>query len=283
MFKNATEVQYDYTRWIKVIFLEYGTNIIHTSLGTMFLVNEDGWAITCKHVVDLIIEVNKLNNNYDNFKKQLALSPNNKNQLEMNFGLTEGKVCRGEFRLGIKSIPNTQLQFFHHPTLDLALINFIPIEPTKYCHFIDDMTKINQGSALARIGFPFVTFNNFVYNSKTDNLSFTQETKPLVTFVIDGIVSQNHNENVNPSIKRTHLILSTPGLKGQSGGPLYDINGLIAGIQSQTKTRDIDFTVPIAYNGMNYVIPQFLNVGVCISSEVIKDFLQKNNVKFYVK
>ena len=54
--------------------------------------------------------------------------------------------------------------------------------------------------------------------------------------------------------------MSTPGFKGQSGGPLFDERGIIYGMQSAITS---------------------LNLGQCIHAQVIKDFLRKEKVKFY--
>ena len=283
MFKNATKLQYDYLTWIKFIHRKYENLQIEKGSASLFFVNEEGWAITCKHVIETIMAIDTINKNYEQFKSQLSCFPDKKSDLEIKFKLSKNNVCQGAYEFGVNVKINASINCIMHPSLDIALIHFDVSEPTKYCYFVDNMNDIDQGTSLARIGFPFVDFNNYTFNPANETLQFTQNNKPMVTFVNDGIVSQNRYTIINNVQLRTHLLLSTPGIKGQSGGPLYDVYGRVAGMQSQTETRDLDFMGKSIINGKQIETPQFLNVGICISAEAIKDFLQKNNINYYIK
>jgi hypothetical protein len=167
--------------------------------------------------------------------------------------------------------------------VDVALIHFDVLEPTNYCYFVDIMNEIDQGTSLARIGFPFVEFNNYIFDNSRKTLNFTTNNEPMTTFVNDAVVSQNYGDYNNGVFSRTHLILSSPGIKGQSGGPVYDNQGRVAGIQSATATRELDFIGKTKVKNKLVETPQFLNIGICVSAEVIKEFLIQHNVKYYVK
>jgi hypothetical protein len=66
---------------------------------------------------------------------------------------------------------------------------------------------------------------------------------------------------------------STPGLRGQSGGPVFDVNGVVWGIQSQTRHLELGFQPTIEQKGKRIQENQFLNVGLASSvSEVVKLF-----------
>jgi hypothetical protein len=283
MFKDATKIQYDYLSWIKFIVRKYDSTEIEKGGATFFFVNEEGWAVTCKHVIDNIIGADQLNQNYEVFKTALAKEPKKKYQLEKQFKMNKDNPCQAAYQINVNLKQNSQVQFFAHPTVDVALIHFDVLEPTNYCYFVDIMNEIDQGTSLARIGFPFVEFNNYIFDNSRKTLNFTTNNEPMTTFVNDAVVSQNYGDYNNGVFSRTHLILSSPGIKGQSGGPVYDNQGRVAGIQSATATRELDFIGKTKVKNKLVETPQFLNIGICVSAEVIKEFLIQHNVKYYVK
>jgi S1-C subfamily serine protease len=79
--------------------------------------------------------------------------------------------------------------------------------------------------------------------------------------------------------------LSTPGLKGQSGGPLFNANGIIYGMQSQTNHLHLGFDMKnfeLLSEGKKVRVTNqpFLHVGMCVHVDVIKNFLRENGVNF---
>ena len=101
-------------------------------------------------------------------------------------------------------------------------------------------------------------------------------------FPIEGMLTRNLlNEG-----EVFGLELSTPGLRGQSGGPLFDKNGLICGMQSQTNALHLGFDMKnfqYESNGDTIKVNNqpFLHVGHCIHVDIIKDFLNSNSVNYY--
>lgn len=76
------------------------------------------------------------------------------------------------------------------------------------------------------------------------------------------------------------LETSSPGLRGQSGGPIFDSKGTIWAVQSQTMHLQLGFSPKIQKNGHEVEENQFLNVGLGIHPELIVAFLRDNNIKF---
>ena len=80
--------------------------------------------------------------------------------------------------------------------------------------------------------------------------------------------------------------LSTPGLKGQSGGPLFSKNGIVYGMQSSTKHLHLGFDIMNKEIMVNNTVKKvsdysFIHLGQCIHVDIIKEFLKEKNVKFY--
>lgn len=78
--------------------------------------------------------------------------------------------------------------------------------------------------------------------------------------------------------------MSTPGLRGQSGGPAFDTEGRVWGMQFRTKHLDLDFDVDeeVLRKGTKQRVTDsaFLHVGGCINIDVLKAFMKENNVQF---
>ena len=128
-------------------------------------------------------------------------------------------------------------------------------------------------------------FNNFKIDIQTDRLIFTNsgnQNTPL--FSNEGMITRL----VSDGNKIKGLELSTPGIKGTSGGPLYDENGIIYGIQSLSKHYHLGFDIidqNTLINGEYKSISNypFISLGECISLNIIKDFLNKHKIKYYEK
>src|SRR5690554_4949178 len=101
MFKDATKIQYDYLSWIKFIVRKYDSTEIEKGGATFFFVNEEGWAVTCKHVIDNIIGADQLNQNYEVFKTALAKEPQKKYQLEKQFKMNKDNPCQAAYQINV--------------------------------------------------------------------------------------------------------------------------------------------------------------------------------------
>ena len=84
----------------------------------------------------------------------------------------------------------------------------------------------------------------------------------------------------------TGIELSTPGLRGQSGGPLFAENGVIYGMQSSTHHLYLGFDIheKRKIGGREEMVNNqpFLHVGQCVHLDVIKQFLDENHIRYYV-
>ena len=68
MFADAIEKVGGFTRPIKFISRIYKDSVIAPGCATMFFVNDEGWALTCKHVANQIIAADQVNNRFAQFK-----------------------------------------------------------------------------------------------------------------------------------------------------------------------------------------------------------------------
>ena len=118
-------------------------------------------------------------------------------------------------------------------------------------------------------------FSNFRYNSRTDDIEWTNDIQINTDqFPLEGMVTRYlHKAN-----RIYGMELSTPSLKGHSGGPVFNSRGLVCGMSFGTallkyeynfKESEYDFSTGDTVNNH----PAFMYSGYCIHADVIKEFL----------
>ena len=292
MFEPAIEKILQFTRPLHSISRTYG-GLILPGTSTFFFVNGKGVAITCKHVMNLIPAADEINRTFLHFKEErerIAKDGKYKRNLQ---GLETKYKYHPDTTVQLK---NNFLNCFDkieeitchaHPTIDLAILEFkgfSKIYYDSYARFVKDSSKIKQGKNLCRIGFPFPEFNNFKHNPDIDDIEWTNTGNPnSPSFPIDGIVTRFVADPSTNSI--IGIEMSTPGLKGQSGGPLFDTDGNIYGMQSATNHLHLGFDIrdkEIIQDGRKGKVSNypFLHVGICVHVDRIKEFLAQHHIDF---
>jgi len=292
MFQTAIEEILKFTRPLHSITRTYGGLILPGS-STFFFVNDAGVAVTCKHIANLIPVAEQINQNFVKFKSERDKLPKDNKFKKSISGLELKYKYNKETTVQLK---NNFLNCFDkieqvtchiHPTLDLAIIEFKGFNKMYYssnAKFLKTSPSIKQGQYLCRTGFPFPEFNNFMHNPKTDDIEWTNSGNPnSPSFPIDGIVTRFIGD---PVTKEPMAIeMSTPGLRGQSGGPLFDTNGIIYGMQYATNHLHLGFDIKekeVISDGKKSKVSNypFLHVGACIHVDRIKEFLRQHKISF---
>lgn len=294
MFADAIERIGEFTRPIKFISRNYKDTTVVPGLATLFFINEQGYALTCKHVVEQLIEADNLNRKYMEYKNELlgVLNESQRKsivkQLEQKYSLRQDQIVQMKIQL-----PNCvdlfdAIDFTVHKEYDIAVIHFKGFNNTAYnghAVFAENNNGIRPGDMLCRLGFPFPEFTDFEYNSHTDDIEWTNVgTSNTPRFPMEGMFTRNISDQKGNIFA---IELSTPGLRGQSGGPLFSSSGLIYGMQSMTNHLHLGFDMvreKIIVNGKEQTVNNqpFLHVGQCVHLGIIKDFLYENNIKYYV-
>jgi hypothetical protein len=290
MFVNAINEVAGYTRAIHSISRNFGGTQVNRGSATLFFVNSEGWALTCKHVAQWLSQADQINRNYTSFLQQSqGMSGKQQNKLAQNLGLGPDKASemRITFVDCVDSMNN--LKFILHPDYDLALIKFEGVGNLlvkNFPYFMEDESAVQQGAMLCRLGFPFPEFSNFKFDAQSQTLVWTNEGNARSPrFPIEGMITRFLGDNKGQVYG---IEMSTPGLRGQSGGPLFDPDGRIIGMQSRTKHLHLGFDIEdkkVVAHGKTKKINDyaFIHLGECIHVKVIKEFLSKNQVSFQTK
>lgn len=290
MFVQAIEEVSRFTSPIYTIQRSLGQKVVRPGAATLFFVNDQGVALTCRHVASLIPFSGTLATNYSRYREEklkLARDPQQEKKLKalkQKFGFEANPLCQLLVRLNCAEGFDA-VQVIPHPKYDLAIVKLVNPRNLTYSSHARFLRSgdVRQGKFLCRLGFPFPEFKNYHYNESNDRIEWTQQgISGTPRFPIEGMVTRHlADENGIFGIE-----MSTPGLKGQSGGPLFDERGIVYGMQFATHHLHLGFDMhqqEILSNGEKIRIEHsqpFLHVGMCIHVNLIKKFLQENNVEF---
>lgn len=279
-----------FVRPIRFISRNFGTDEIIPGAGTLFFVNEQGVAITCKHITDLLKQVDPIQQKYQHFLQQKSLlqDTNSIQILAQNMGYDAYTTAELLFTF-VDCFDQIQgFQIIEHPIYDLAIIKFQGFNHVSYqssAVFPKSNDYVEAGNFFCRLGYPFPEFTNFYYDILTERMEWTSTGVTLSPqFPIDGMVTRKIN---HPQTREEFGIeLSRPGLRGQSGGPLFDEQGLVYGLQSMTSHLHLGFDIlqkEEIIQGKKVQISNhpYLNLGICVNHVVIKEFLRNHHIPFF--
>jgi len=283
MFADAIEKVTGFTRPVNTILRTYGSKQVIASSASLFFVNNQAEALTCKHVTRWLGMAEQLNQQYQLFKQELRSITHSSQQLalEKKYGYTNGQVV--QMKTTFVDCVNSMSGFtcWEHPDADLALIKFHGFEKILYqCYasFPAASTTVRPGNQLCRIGFPFTAFNNFRYNEPQDDIEWTPTGIPSTPiFPIEGMVTRY--------LPQQGIEMSTPGYPGHSGGPLFNNQGTVVGIQTATRHLALGtFPDQVSLNNPGGIAEwkgqAVAHLGQCISHELITTFLKDRGVHF---
>jgi len=293
MFVKAIQDVSRFTRPIHTITRVYGEPVVTPGAATFFFVNELGCAITCKHVMEVLAQRDAINENYRRFRQEKDILGRN-NQYKKRLSALEEKFrLRNDTTIQLKDqfvnctyAPTLRYRAIHHPVYDLSILVFEEFTQPAYqsfARFKKNGDELQPGKFLCRLGYPFPEFSNFRYDAELDDIEWTAEGKvdsPI--FPMEGMITRH----VGDQERIMGLELSTPGLRGQSGGPVFDSEGTICGMQMNTTHLHLGFDMKdhvYINNGKAIHVNNqpFLHTGRCLHVNVIKDFLRENDIKFY--
>lgn len=279
VFSEAYELASQYT-WPVIITSKTIDDVVSCSGGAFVIINDDGWFITVAHIFDLSKKldyseplVSKYTQEVDQIQQNNSLTETDKinriNKLEKDPDwLTDLSYWWGMDDAEIKNVAfleENDLVIGRLKNFDLSTIESYPV--------FKNPENLKPGTSLCKLGFPFHDITA-TYNAEKHNFELCEGAVPVPRFPIEGIYTRDNFEEDDTTGKvGLFLETSSPGLPGQSGGPIFDINGNVWAIQSKTRSFSLDF-------GTN--TEQYFNVGLGVHPKVIVDFLRQNDIEFNI-
>ena len=292
MFEEAYKKAAQFTKPIITSF-RLASGECKSSIATLTVVNNEGWVLTAFHVIQ---GFQKLKSSYDEYQRLLAV----RTQIEADASMKSGEKQR---QLRLNKIPDDAVtnyatfwgwtgvtmrpEIIAIPTVDLALVkleNFNPALVGHYPEFRNPALGVNPGKSLCKLGYPFSSITP-IFKEDVQGFELPTGSFPIPLFPIDGIMTREVSiQAPQPDDYPFKFIeTSTPGLRGQSGGPTFDINGTVWAIQVQTSHFPLNFgNAEEKGKAAEYLRYQMFNVGWGTHAATIVGFLRENNISFAI-
>ena len=252
MFKEASDVLAKQVRPILLV-TRHGDRPPQLAVGASVMVNDDGWTVTAAHVVQAVSQALEAQRQFERLS-----SREQRRRIESSEpSVTSAGVCWGSW-----DNPPAPREVMTHATADLALFQLADFRmPDGYRPpvFRDD---IAPGESVCRVGYSLLEDISMEFEGNNVRLD---QRPPL--FVNDGIVARYATWSGDK-----HIEVTSPGLLGQSGGPLADREANVCGIQVRTRHYRLGFGGDHA----SY------HVGQAVNADVVCKFLEEHNVDYRV-
>lgn len=289
MFKDAYEIAQKYT-YPLIVTLRFFDKTIEGGLGSFVILNNDGWLMTAAHNFGACFAFNEHQNKIKEYNEKIQ-KINANTQLKdsqrkaLLRAIQPDKKWVTDYAILLSGQPIEILESYVYGTHDIAFFRIKKelIKEQELFPKIIAQTKMKFGTSLCKLGFPFVEFNP-TFNESNNQFELPEDLLPLPLFPIEGIYTRNLLMNEDESgTKVLFLETSSPGLKGQSGGPIFDNEGVIYAIQSQNRTLPLGFVGNVKIKGKIIEENQFLNTGIGVHAESLIYFMDKHNIKYELK
>ncbi len=263
---------------------------VQCGCATFIVLNPEGWILTAAHVIRDLLLADAHAVEITQYKDQLAAIEANP-KLSKN---QKGLAIRGQ-RVNSQWIANCaywwgfegkKIETYHYDNLaDLAIGRLVPFhgsEISVYPTFKNPSDELLTGTSLCRLGFPFHKIEA-TFDETTSSFQVEGNVLPMPRFPNDGIHTRDKVVIDAATGRQAKFIeTSSPGLRGQSGGPIFDMQGNIWGIQSHTDHLALGFSPVVHDQGREFVEQQFLNVGLGSHVEEIVRLLREHNISFNI-
>ncbi len=289
MFARAFRQAVRFTRPVVILRRRFdGT--IEGGCGACVVINDEGWVVTANHLFrshdDSLRHAEEISRHYRrvaDIQGDRRLSPDARRRKIFRLPANPAWITHHTFWWGADDVHIRDV--VRLPEADLAagrLEPFSPGPPDAYPAFKNPAT-LAVGTSLCKLGYPF---QEITASFRADDNAF--ELPPaalsLTHFPIEGIftrtLSGGRSRDGRFDVKFVET--SSPGVSGQSGGPIFDAAGTVWAVQSRTDFRPFGCCAHSGANGKRTVEKHFLNVGVGVHPEVIAAFLSANRIRFSV-
>mgnify|MGYP002623929061 CR=1 FL=1 len=281
MFAEACQKAMKYTRPVAISTRQYdGT--LRTDVGTMIVVNPEGWVITAGHLFDSFMKFREDTKKIEEINSINATRAHDSRIPSTDIKVDKSLLTNHSFWWGWDGVRLNNV--FVNRQIDVAIGKLEPFDPSWVSEYpvFADPDHMRIGSSVCRGGYPFIDIKpEFIEEQK----AFRIPKIPAESFFYptDGIYThfEDKGKSIDGNCELRYIETSSPGLKGQSGGPIFDINGNIYGMQIITEHRTMGFHPTAELDGQKYIENQFMNIGVGVHVETLFELMDFRGVRYF--
>lgn len=290
MFQTAVQLAEGYTRPVIISAREVSGRVT-CGVGAFVVLNTEGWVLTACHILEVLRKA-------DQDAAKIAEREQKESAIVADASLTPGqrkskirKLAHDQTWISNHSYwwgqDGAAMQAYAaHPLADLALCKLSGLDTSTVPNFPvfgNNANHIQSGAYLCKLGFPFKEISAS-WDAAKGSFVLPNDALPLPRFPIEGMYTRIKlvvDEATDASAQ--YLETSSPGLRGQSGGPIFDQAGVVWAIQSHTDTYDLGFEAKFSRGGRLVSEHQAMNVGVGADIEEIMKLLVANHVEVQIQ
>ncbi len=290
MFAKAYSIASSFTLPV-VISSRSNKGICSSAIGACVVVNRDGWILTSAHLIkeiqrqhDSILKHRAHDSDVAKLEQDTVADKRfRKSKVRTFHRPQQGAVQNHSVWWGRDGAQLRESTLM--PAADLALGRLQPFDPNTVAHypiFKHPEHHYTPGTSLCKLGYPFHEITPS-FDQKNNAFVLPAGAVPLPLFPIEGMFTRvmlMPAATGNVAEQGKFIETSSPGLLGQSGGPIVDTEGRVWALQSHTRHYPLGFSPPIPGQDKSQKQKehQFLNVGLGVHIEPILNFLRGQGV-----
>jgi hypothetical protein len=256
---------------------------VDVAVGAFTVLNRDGWIVTAAHIFQLAAAANadapKVAAHAEriaaiNGDTTLAAGQRERDLSVADEGADPQWVTHNAFWLGRDGVTLRDIRT--NAAADIAVGRLDPVPPDLVAAppvLKNPANGILPGTSLCRLGFAFTKVK-----SAFDEASGGFRVKGEVPyFPLEGMFTRivQTGPTADGKVAARFIETSSPGLRGQSGGPLFDTRGRIWGIH-----LPLGFNPEIEIAGTKTPVPQFINLGLAVHVGTLIGILDEVGVAY---
>lgn len=279
MFADACERAMKFTRPV-IISTRSVDGTTTSGCAAFIIINRDGWILTAGHIFDSFVKYK------DDEKKikeleDLNADASNPGGLKRSIKKDPSWLTNHSFWWGWDRVSLSEVYVNREIDIAVGRLDGFRSEWISEYPVFKDPSKMRPGTSLCRLGFPFVD-STTDFDEQKNTFVIRKGVLPMALFPNDGIHTRNimMGKSKDGDFEILYVETSTPGLRGQSGGPIFDRNCNIAGIQISTAHLPLGFTPTIKYGNETITENQFMNVGLGVHVKTLLAILDSKGIKY---
>jgi len=289
LFATANALARQFTFPIVVSFRQWNGHV-DASVGAFIVLNADGWIVTAGHVFQIGRKAGADAPNVAALTARIAAVQADSN---LSAGRRATEVSRLErtadpewitnhsYWCGRDGVNLREIRIVDEADIALARLDGAPSDMLASLPVLKNpASELNPGRSLCRLGYAFPKVQTAFDASR--NAFHVQGEIPF--FPLDGIFTRilDAGRTKDGKFGIRFIETSSPGLRGQSGGPLFDVDGRIWGIQSRTQHLALGFNPEIEISGKTSTVPQFINLGMAVYAGTLIEILDDLGIAYQV-